>query len=147
MTPSAYRLHGEELIREHGTHTQIERLDAGALPDQEFDDTIRMILFRRVRFWTKWKKIKPEHVRELAQMRGRSTQNYVKFETIPADEFTSIEWSELKALRSFFPNAKDIAAYWVVATCGDFEQRWTKARITLAFYGVTLQQELILGGR
>jgi hypothetical protein len=147
MTPSEYRLRGEELIREHGTNSQIDRLNAGVLPDQEFDDTIRWLLFRNVRFWAKWRKIKPEHVRELAQMRGRTTQNYVKFETVEPDEFTDQEWSQLQNLKRIFPGAKDIAVYWVVATCGEHEQRWTKARIVLDFCGVAFHQELLLGAK
>lgn len=145
MEASAYRLRGEELIREHGTSSQIDRLNAGVLPDQEFDNTIRTILFQPIQSWKKWKKIKPEHIRELAKLRGRPCSGYVKFETVLADQFTAQEWNQLQQLKRFFPKAKDIAAYWMVASCGEHEQRWTKVRIVLEFHGAEFQQELMLG--
>lgn len=143
---SLYQIHGADLVRKHGTQSQRERLEAGVLPDDEFDEIIRQYLFRDLGFWPRFRKLQPQHVRELAVLRGQATEDdQVIFETVLADEFKNREWVQLQELHGLFPRAQDIKVLWHVATCGGFTQKITKVRITLNYYGRLFQQELKLG--
>jgi hypothetical protein len=143
---SLYQIHGADLIRKHGTPSQRERLEAGVLPEEEFDEIIRQYLFRPLGPWPRFRKLQPKHVKELALLRGQATKtDEVTFETVPADEFKDQEWVQLQELHGLFPQAQDIRVCWHVATCGGFAQKVTKARVTLNYYGRLFQQELKLG--
>jgi len=140
-----YLTHGRDLVRREGTSNQVERLDAGVLPDDEFDHIIREYLFSPLGPWPRFKKLKAEPIKELAMLRGKSDgQDRVTFETILASDLKDHEWEQLKELKGLFPRAQDVEAYWVVATCGEFEQKFTKARITLNYYGRIFQKEVQL---
>lgn len=141
---SPYRLNGEALIRREGTSNQVERLDAGMLPDTEFDHIIREYLFRDLSDWPKWRRIKAEMIRDMALERRKTNgQDPVQFDTedIKADALKDSQWENLKKLRSTAPEGADVTAYWVTATCGDYMQKLTKARVTLTFCGRKFQRE------
>jgi len=144
MTP--YLTQGAILIATFGTPSQKERLQAGVLPQEEFDGIVRDHLFAALGPWPRFKKIKPQYIRELAILRGRSDgSDEVEFDTVPADELASAEWSDLKKIQAMFPDAKEIVALWTVATCGDQIRKFPKARITIEYYGRIFQQEVKLG--
>lgn len=143
-----FRTHAEGVLREHGTDDQVERLDAGVLPEDELELAVRDILFAPISAHPRWKKVKAEHVRELAVLRGAIAEGDwapVTFETVEADEFNREQWERLKQLRQALPEAT-IEALWVVASIGDgiFTQRFAKARVELIFHGKPLVREIAL---
>lgn len=141
-----YQLHGADLVKKHGTQSQRERLEAGVLPDEEFDDVIRQHLFEPLGAWPRFRKVQPRHVRELGMLRGQAeVEDEVTFETVETDQLKDREWIQLQELHGLFPQAQDIRACWHVATCGNFMQKVTKVRVTLNYYGRLFQQELKLG--
>jgi hypothetical protein len=144
-----FRIHAEGLVTERGTLDQRERLEAGVLPEDDLERAVRDILFAPIAGHPRWRKIRAEHVRELAVLRGAVEQGAwapVEFETVEADEFSAEEWKRLKELREALPEAT-VSALWVVAICGkheEFTTRYPKARVVLNFYGRDLVREVSL---
>jgi len=113
------------------------------LPDEEFDHIVREYLFQELSDWPKWRRIKAEMIRDMALERRKTNgQDPVLFDTedIKADALKEAQWENLKKLRQRMPNA-DVTAYWVEATCGDYTQKLTKARVALMFHGKKFLRE------
>jgi hypothetical protein len=127
---SQYKNQGAHLIRVYGTKDEIERLDAGVLPEDEFDMIVGDVLFEPVLDLPVRQKMKYEDIRDLAVTRGKAShRDEVTFEVVePADELSAEQWARLKAVRALMSKGT-VDPFYVVATCGEHVQKFAHAKV------------------
>lgn len=125
-----YKTEATALIRQYGTQDEIERLDAGFLPEDEFELIVGDILFEPIADLPTRKKWHKHSIRDLAIERGKATpEDEVVFEMVEdADALNAAQWKRLKRIRQEMPKAK-VSAFWIVAVCGSYEQKHPVARV------------------
>lgn len=129
---STYRREAEKLVREHGTRSEKERLEAGRLPDDDLDRAVSEVIFGPV-FELQLpvrRKAKPESVREYAKSLGQAhDDDEVYFEVIENDtKLHEAEWEALKAIKTMLPEAR-VEPYALLVKCGRYSRRSYAAKI------------------
>jgi hypothetical protein len=142
-----YQTDAETLIRERGTDSQRERLEAGAL---DVDEAVREILFRPLAGMPRWDRVPHAHIRRLAELRGivpRGDRSEVTFMVETVAELTDDQWARYKAAQEALPDAT-FKLFTVVASIGEhLVRRMPKARVILQFGDRDWVTELDLGDR
>jgi hypothetical protein len=127
-----YKAASQEIVRLYGTKNEIERFEAGVLPDHEFEEIVSDVLFEPILDMPIRKKITDKAVRQIAVRRGKATwEDAVTFEMLDAaDSLTAEQGEILKEIKEKLPKA-DIKPFHVVAVCGTYEQRHTAASVEI----------------
>lgn len=134
----------EALVRELAPTEVRERFEAGVLPEEEFETAVRDVLFKTIESWPRWKKIGKHVVAQRARRYNLATdRDEVKFEKVSADVFKAEEWAKIKELKRLLPNAA-LEPFWIVATCGSYEKRFTKVAVRINFAGRQYVREVAL---
>jgi hypothetical protein len=143
-----YKVAANNLIRQYGTQNEIERLEAGVLPEHEHDLIVSEVLFDTVlaEGFTVRRKVKDNAVRQIAVRRGKATwDSEVTFEIIEdADSLSAVQWETLKRLQKAAPKA-DVKTHWVVAVCGEYEQRQAIASVEIKLGDRVRRLDVYLG--
>jgi len=127
-----YHKEAQKIIRQYGTRNEVERLDAGVLPDHEYEQIVSDVLFDAVLDMPVRRKIKDNAVRQIAVRRGQADwEDDVTYEIVEAaDSLSAEQWENFKKVKSRMPKAQ-VKAFWVIAKCGDYEQRHAAASVEI----------------
>lgn len=149
-----YRSAAASLILEHGTDEQRERLQANVLPDEERDSIVRDLLYLPIADLPRWATVDKFEIREHAlSKRLAKIEDAVVMGSWPADSVTADEWALRKRiflslsehLHQLLVNdvcLMTIENLWLVATCGAYEERYTKFKITITWHDVQFVREV-----
>lgn len=91
-----------KLLELRGTANQLERHDAGLLPDDELLLLARTVLFAPFAGFRRWVKLAPADL-----MHRRGCHGDVTFTTRPAPDLDAGEWSMFKTIRDIVDEAND----------------------------------------
>jgi hypothetical protein len=123
---STYQERANALVREFGDSNEIERLEAGLLPEEELDRIVSDVIFEPVLaldlpIRKRWKK---EIIQAKAVRKGKASPgDEVRFEMLEdADALTGEQWVRLKQVRAAMPEAV-VKPFVVIAVCGEYKQR------------------------
>jgi hypothetical protein len=148
---NAYREAAVALTLERGTQSQLERLRAGVLPDEELHAVARDWLFKDIAELPRWVKVDKQEVKQLAVYKGLATeQDEVSMTSMPADSVSDLDWQRQREIVSkLFDLAVQLPTYavrieplWLVVTCGSYEKRHLKFRVTVSWLGVEHVREV-----
>jgi hypothetical protein len=150
---NTYREAAVALTLERGTQSQLERLRAGVLPDEELHAVARDWLFRGIAELPRWVKVDKQEVKQRAVNRGLATeQDEVSMTSMPADSVSELDWQRQREIVSkVFVNdlinetsvyAVRIEPLWLVVTCGAYEKRHLKFRVTVSWLGIDHVREV-----
>jgi hypothetical protein len=125
-----YHEEAQKIIRVYGTQSEVERLEAGLLPDHEYENIVADVLFDTILDMPIRRKIKDTAVRQIAVRRGQATwDDNVTFENVDAaDSLNEEQWKVLKEIKRRMPKA-EVSPFYVVAVCGTYEQRHAAAKV------------------
>jgi len=127
-----YQQEAEVIVRLHGTKDEVERLDAGVLPERELDLIVSDVLFSAILDLPIRRKAKEESVRRHAVDLGLADENSkVTFRVVDEEdleELTSTEWATLQRVRNSMLGAK-IRTFEVIVECGRYRRRSTYASV------------------
>jgi hypothetical protein len=91
-----------KLLELRGTASQLERYDAGLLPDDELFALARTVLFAPFAGFRRWVKLAPADL-----MHRRGCHGDVAFETRSAPDLNAEEWAMFKTIRDVVFEAND----------------------------------------
>lgn len=143
-----------ELVRMYGTESQAGRLELGLLPDEELCAAVRDYLFKPIAALPRWVRVDKETIRQRAAERGLAgPDDPVATENVTADALTGPEFAKrigiVDALDAHLKGRPlferwTVDHLWLVVSCGSYEKRHTKLRVTIKWCGVEHVREVAL---
>ena len=131
---TSYLQAAEAIVREHGTKNEVERLNAGVLPEQELDQIVSDVLFAPILDLPIRRKAKEDGVRKHAMSLGLAKgDDKVNFRIIDQEQLDALEaseWDTLQRIQQKMPEAR-VKTFEVVVECGRYKRRSTYASVEM----------------
>lgn len=143
----SYREQAEFLVRKNGTVNEVERLDAGVLPEDELDKIVSDVLFAPILDLPVRRKAKEDGVRKNAIRLGLAVEgDGVRFRVIDEEELDALageEWETLKKIRERMPQAV-VKTFAVEVECGRYRRTSKYAKVEVQLGERTRRLDVVL---
>lgn len=131
---TSYEDEANRIVRDFGTSNEIERLEAGVLPEGERDRIVSDVIFAPILELPIRRKAKEEGILRFAIEKGLAgPHDKVNFQVIDEEELDTleaVEWETLKFIKQELPLA-NVKTFEVVCTCGQYMRRLKYAKVEL----------------